>query len=80
MTSPRFNLEVLLRRIGDLPPLSQAVNKALELIRNPKSNLAEVANVLALDQSMASLILRWANSAYYSPIQLSRPCIKPWRI
>jgi len=69
MTSPRFNLEVLLRRIGDLPPLSQAVNKALELIRNPKSNLAEVANVLALDQSMASLILRWANSAYYSPLQ-----------
>lgn len=69
MRSSRVNLDVLLRRIGDLPPLSQAVNKALELIRDPASNLAEVANVLALDQSMASLVLRWANSAYYSPLQ-----------
>jgi putative nucleotidyltransferase with HDIG domain len=35
------------------------------MIRNPKSNMADIGQVLSLDQSLAMLVLRWANSAYY---------------
>ena len=55
----------LLQRLGNLPPMPAVAQKALTLIRNPESNMAELADVLALDQSMTSLVLRWANSAYF---------------
>jgi len=55
----------LLRKAGDLPPLPQVAQKALTLIRDPDSNMGDLAQVLSLDQAMTSLVLRWANSAYY---------------
>jgi HD-like signal output (HDOD) protein len=58
-------LEEIIRQVGELPPLPQAAQKALSLIRNPRSNMSEVANVLVMDQVMTSLVLRWVNSAYY---------------
>jgi putative nucleotidyltransferase with HDIG domain len=56
----------LINRIGELPPMPQVAQRALELIRDPDSNMSELANVLVMDEAMASLVLRWANSAYYS--------------
>ncbi|MBI3762774.1 MAG: HDOD domain-containing protein [Chloroflexi bacterium] len=61
----RPNVNDLIRRVGELPPLPQVAHKALALIRNPDSSMAELADVLSLDQAMAGLVLRWANSAYY---------------
>lgn len=66
----RIRIEDLLQQIGELPPIPQAAQKALGLIRDPKSNMADIANVLSMDQVMTSLVLRWANSAYYG---LTRP-------
>lgn len=57
--------EAIIQQVGELPPLPQAAQKALQIIRNPKSSMADVANVLVMDQVMASLVLRWVNSAYY---------------
>jgi HD-like signal output (HDOD) protein len=60
-----FNIEQIIQQVGELPPLPQAAQKALALIRDPKSSMSEVSNALVVDQVMTSLVLRWANSAYY---------------
>jgi HD-like signal output (HDOD) protein len=59
------NVDALIRQVGELPPLPQAAQKALSLIRNPKSDMADLASVLSMDQVMTSLVLRWVNSPYY---------------
>ncbi|MBI4926787.1 MAG: HDOD domain-containing protein [Anaerolineae bacterium] len=58
-------LEQLIREAGDLPPMPQAAQRALALIRNPESSMTEVAATLSVDQALSSLTLRLANSAYY---------------
>lgn len=60
-----ITVDDLITRVGELPPIPQVAQRALALIRNPESNMAELASVLAMDQAMAGLVLRWANSAYY---------------
>ncbi|MEA4906645.1 MAG: HDOD domain-containing protein [Anaerolineaceae bacterium] len=65
-----MTIDELIQRVGRLPPLPQAAQKALELIRNPHSNMADVARVLSMDEVMTSLVLRWANSAFFG---LSNP-------
>jgi putative nucleotidyltransferase with HDIG domain len=59
------NINELLARMGELPPVPQVAQRALELIRNPDSNMTDLSKILAMDEAMASLVLRWANSAYY---------------
>lgn len=60
-----FTVDQLIREAGDLPPMPQVAQRALSLIRNPETSVSSVAGVLAVDQVLAGLILRWANSAYY---------------
>jgi len=60
-----ITVEQLIKRAGDLPPIPQAAQKALMLIRNPETNVGDIAEVMAVDQVLTSLVLRWANSAYY---------------
>jgi HD-like signal output (HDOD) protein len=62
----QITMEQLIRSVGNVPPLPQAAHKALALVRDPESNISDLARVIALDQVMAGLVLRWANSAYYS--------------
>ncbi len=59
------SISQLLSNLSDLPPMPEVAQKVLTMIRNPKSNMAEIGQVLSLDQSLAMLVLRWANSAYY---------------
>ncbi len=59
------SIDELIRKVGDLPPLPQVAQKALNLIRNPKSNMDDLANVLVMDQGLTSTVLRWVNSSYY---------------
>jgi putative nucleotidyltransferase with HDIG domain len=58
-------IDRLIARIGELPPMPQVAQKALALIRDPDSNMEDLARVLAVDEAMTSLVLRWANSSYY---------------
>ena len=62
MTINPLRLPTALRQ---LPPMPQALGRALELIRDPWSQRAKLAQVLALDQGMTGLFLRMVNSAYY---------------
>jgi len=59
-------IDELIQQVGELPPMPQAAQKAMALIRDPNSSMAKIARILALDPVMTSLVLRWANSAYYS--------------
>ncbi|HEX7556417.1 MAG TPA: HDOD domain-containing protein, partial [Leptolinea sp.] len=59
------SISFLLSKLSDLPAMPDVAQKVLGLIRNPKSNMSEIGKILSLDQSLAILVLRWANSAYY---------------
>lgn len=59
------SIDALIQQVGDLPPLPQVAQKALSLIRNPKSDMTDLANVLVMDQGLTSTVLRWVNSSYY---------------
>jgi len=65
MIPKQYSVDDLIHKAGELPPLPQVAQKAMSLIRDPGSNMADLANVLSMDQVMAGLVLRWANSAYY---------------
>jgi putative nucleotidyltransferase with HDIG domain len=63
------NIDSLIKKVGDLPPLPQVAQKALSLIRNPNSNMGDLAEVLMMDQGLASTVLKWVNSSYYGLAQ-----------
>ena len=57
--------EQLLHKAGDIPPLPEVAQKALEIIHDPDSDIRGLADVVAIDQGLSGLILRWANSAFF---------------
>ncbi len=65
MSDLNWTVDQLIRDAGNLPPMPQAVQKALAMIRNPDSSAADVAGVLAVDQVLTALVLQMANSTYY---------------
>lgn len=50
-----------------IPVFPQAALRMLSLMRNPRANLADVAEASSLDPVTAGLIMRLANSALYGP-------------
>ncbi len=60
-----YLIEQFIQEASMLPPIPETAQKALAIIRNPKSNAADLADILASDQVLAARVLRWANSAYY---------------
>jgi len=64
------SIDELLDVLGELPPMPAVARKAVRMIQNPEANMRDVADILSMDEALTSLILRWANSAYYG---LARP-------
>jgi putative nucleotidyltransferase with HDIG domain len=60
-----YPIEQFIQEASMLPPIPQTAQKALAIIRNPETNAADLAEILASDQVLAARVLRWANSAYY---------------
>lgn len=58
-------IDKLIQQVGDLPPLPQIAYKTLALLRNPESNMSDIASYISMDQMITSRVLSWANSAYY---------------
>jgi len=54
-----------LSSIKSLPTLPVVADNVMKLIRNPDSTAYEIAEAISQDQSMASKVLKTANSAYY---------------
>ena len=64
------SIDDLISEAEKMPPFSLVAKKALSLLLDPDINMNELGNILGTDQTLASLVLRWANSAYYG---LSQP-------
>ena len=61
----KITLAKLLVKVKDMPPLPQSITQILELTRNPKSSVQDLAKVLERDPKLAANILRRANISYY---------------
>jgi putative nucleotidyltransferase with HDIG domain len=55
----------LVLRIVDLPTLPTVIPQVLRIVENRRSSAGDLARVIGADQSLASRILRLANSAFY---------------
>ena len=55
----------ILNSIKDLPPMPKIIQKAREVMGNPKSGFKEISEVIETDQAIAAKVLQVSNSAYY---------------
>lgn len=61
----KYSIDQLIKEADKLPPIPQAAQKALTIIRSPESSASSLARVIEMDQVLTTQVLRWANSAYY---------------
>jgi HD-like signal output (HDOD) protein len=63
--SPLSPLELLVKEIK-LPALPQVMIELMQVINDPKSSAQDLAQVIAMDTSLSSNLLRIVNSTYYT--------------
>lgn len=69
---PTAKINIVLRKVKDIPSLPEIVTKVMELVSNPMSSAAELSKVIAHDPGLTTRVLRLVNSAYYGfPKQIS---------
>lgn len=61
----QYSLDQLIKEAGKLPPIPQAVQKALAIIQNPDVDATQLSRIIETDQVLAAHVLRWSNSAYF---------------
>lgn len=57
--------KMILRSLGELPPMPQTIFKVQEILANPDSSFKDLADILETDQAMAVKVLKIANSSHY---------------
>lgn len=58
-------INIILKEIGDLPPLPENIKAIRDLINDPKSNSTNISNLIKRDPALTAGVLRVANSAAY---------------
>ncbi len=58
-------LQRLVREVRDLPALPESTLKVMHLTDDPRTNAADIARALSMDQAMTVRLLKLANSAFY---------------
>lgn len=58
-------IELVLKDINKLPPMSNIVIRVMTLIQNPAVSIQELANEISKDPGITASILKLSNSAYY---------------
>ncbi len=61
-----ISVDKILRKAAQLPPFPVVVQRALQLVADPRSSAQEVVDVIQFDQSITADLLRLCNSAYFS--------------
>ena len=64
MTDRDLILKEIDKQVANLPAFSPVLSKILKVIDNPISSASDIEKVLKYDQSLASRVLKMANSAY----------------
>ncbi|MDQ1331914.1 MAG: hypothetical protein QG578_2184 [Thermodesulfobacteriota bacterium] len=60
-----MDLDIIIRKIDSLSPVSVTGSKVMEIISNPESSLGEIVDVIKYDQGLTANLLRLCNSAYF---------------
>jgi len=58
-------VEQIIQASNKLPPFSMVIQKALQLIEDPKSSAQQIVEVIQYDQSITLEVLKVCNSAYF---------------
>jgi putative nucleotidyltransferase with HDIG domain len=64
--SSSAKLTELVEKLRDIPTLSVVVQRVMELVNNPKTSAAQIAEVLKRDQVLTAKVLRLVNSSFYN--------------
>jgi len=64
VTKEKFKWEV--SRLRTLPTLPKLLERVVVALEDPDINFASVAELIEIDQSLTSQVLRLANSAFYN--------------
>ncbi len=63
---PKNTLEVLVRRIEQLPSLPTVVHELIEVCKDPNATMGMVEEVICTDQSLTARMLKLVNSAFFA--------------
>ena len=58
-------IKAITEKILGLPTLPTVVSKMIQIVDNPRTSAATLANLISTDQALTARILKMANSAYY---------------
>ncbi len=61
----KIQINKLLGNCDSLPAMPNVVVKALSIIKDESKGLKDLANIIAYDQSLTTLVLKLVNSSYY---------------
>ncbi|PLX86243.1 MAG: HD family phosphohydrolase [Desulfuromonas sp.] len=59
-------LQLVIKAVGDLPPVPVVAAKVLQLLQNPQTRPEDLARTISSDQGVSARILKIANSSFYS--------------
>ena len=62
----KVNIDLILKRVDNLPTLPTVAHKVGELVNDPDSSSRDIAAVVKQDQSLTARVLALANSSYYN--------------
>jgi len=61
-----MQLDQLINRINTLPTIPMVLLKLNDILKDPRTTMTQIADVISKDQTCAARVLRLVNSAYYS--------------
>jgi len=63
--SNRLDPQQIVAEFKDIPPMPNVMVKALSVIKNPATGIAELAKIMQVDQAISTKTLSLVNSAFY---------------
>ncbi len=61
-----LELHSVINAVGDLPPMPVVAVKVVQMLQDPKTNAADLAEAISRDQAVSARVLKIANSSFYS--------------
>jgi putative nucleotidyltransferase with HDIG domain len=59
------SIETIINSCDQLPPFPAVINRALDLMNNPRSSVQDIVEAIQYDQAITANVLKVINSAYY---------------
>lgn len=60
-----FNIDVVIKKLNDLPTLPIVIQRILELVNDPETSINQMTKIITSDQSLTAKTLKLVNSAFY---------------